>query len=229
MAERRDYDGSIRNAMAELISGIEQDAAVERTLSRVTAAAVDLVDGIDYADVMVIADGRSQSVSATAPLVIDLDAVQISLGQGPCLAAAVGGAMILCPDMREEQRWPCFAEAAVTAGVHSMLSFQLISHGNGAGALNLFGRAPRTTDPAAEAIGALLATVATIALMTADRGKQFASALASRDEIGQAKGILMNHFRIDATRAFDMLRRLSQDGNIPLRTIAKRIIESDAL
>jgi transcriptional regulator with GAF, ATPase, and Fis domain len=226
MAQRDEYDESIRTAMAVLVGGFERDTAIERALSGVTASAVELVDGVDFADVMVINEGQWRSVSATAPLVVDLDAVQISLGQGPCLAAAVGGAMIRCTDMDEDVRWPGFARAAVASGVHSMLSYQLLTRGNGMGALNLFGRAPRVESQSVEAIGALLATVATIALMTADRGEQFATALASRDVIGQAKGILMNHFKIDAERAFEMLRSLSQDDNTPLRIIAQQIIDS---
>lgn len=75
-------------------------------------------------------------------------------------------------------------------------------------------------------MGALLATMATVAMMTAVREEQFETALASRDVIGQAKGILMNHYKVDADRAFEMLRGLSQHDNIPLRTIAQKIIEN---
>lgn len=46
------------------------------------------------------------------------------------------------------------------------------------------------------------------------------SAIASRDEIGQAKGILMKEFSIDAVRAFELMVRLSQDSKTPVRVIA---------
>jgi len=42
----------------------------------------------------------------------------------------------------------------------------------------------------------------------------------------QAKGILMERFNIDAVEAFDLMRRLSQDTNTPLRHIAERVIEA---
>jgi len=45
------------------------------------------------------------------------------------------------------------------------------------------------------------------------RGEQSRSALASRDTIGQAKGMLMERFQIDAAAAFGLLKRLSQDFN----------------
>ena len=212
--------------MAELAKSSAKDSALENALSTVVNAAVNLVDGVDYADVMVISEGRSRSVGPTVPLLIELDALQISLNQGPCLAAAVGGAMIRCTDLRDDDRWPMYASAAVAAGVQSMLSFQLLSDDNGIGALNMFGRAPRGIDPDAEAIGALLATLATVALMTAKSQQQFKSALASRDIIGQAKGMLMNHFKVDADRAFGMLRSLSQSNNEPVRFIAQQIVDT---
>ena len=53
---------------------------------------------------------------------------------------------------------------------------------------------------------------------------QFRSALASRDVIGQAKGIIMERFDVDAVRAFEMLRRLSQDSNTPVADVARRLI-----
>ena len=71
-----------------------------------------------------------------------------------------------------------------------------------------------------------MATMATVAMMTAVSQEQFKDALASRDLIGQAKGILMNHYRIDADRAFEMLKDLSQNGNTPLRIIAQTIIDA---
>ena len=57
---------------------------------------------------------------------------------------------------------------------------------------------------------------------------QFHSALASRDIIGQAKGVLMERFGVDALRAFELLRGLSQKTNTPLRTIAKLVVGSHA-
>ena len=226
MSNHGPYDESIRAAMAELMSGHAKDTALTRSLASVTRSAVALVDGVDFADVMVVKDGRATSVSPTVPMLIELDSVQVTLKQGPCLAAAVGGAMVRCTDLRFDSRWPGYAAAAVKSGVYSMLSYQLETARNGVGALNMFGLDPRAVDPAAEAIGALLATIATVALMTADKQDQFETALASRDVIGQAKGILMNHFKVDAVHAFDMLKSLSQADNIPLKVIAQQILDT---
>ncbi|OZC59573.1 hypothetical protein CH276_20775 [Rhodococcus sp. 06-470-2] len=53
------------------------------------------------------------------------------------------------------------------------------------------------------------------------------SALASRDRIGQAKGIIMERFDVDAIRAFDMLGALSQEMNVPVSTLAAQLISRE--
>ena len=57
------------------------------------------------------------------------------------------------------------------------------------------------------------------------RGQQFAAALGSRDTIGQAKGILMERYGLDDQAAFNMLVKLSQSTNMPVREIARRLID----
>ena len=59
------------------------------------------------------------------------------------------------------------------------------------------------------------------------RQEQFRAALASRDIIGQAKGILMERFHIDAGEAFELLTRLSQQSNTRVADIAAALIGSE--
>jgi AmiR/NasT family two-component response regulator len=60
-------------------------------------------------------------------------------------------------------------------------------------------------------------------LAAANTRDQFNSALFSRDQIGQAKGMLMERFSIDAVHAFNLLRTLSQQMNTPVREVAARL------
>jgi len=41
------------------------------------------------------------------------------------------------------------------------------------------------------------------------RAREFEAALTHRNVIGHAKGVLMNHFKVDAVRAFNMLKPIS--------------------
>lgn len=57
--------------------------------------------------------------------------------------------------------------------------------------------------------------------------QQLQRALETRDIIGQAKGVLMERFDIDAVAAFDLLVRLSQTSNTPLAELARHLIQID--
>lgn len=48
-------------------------------------------------------------------------------------------------------------------------------------------------------------------------------ALLTRDIIGQAKGILMERYRITADEAFDRLKTASQDNNRKVRDLAEQL------
>ena len=220
-----DYHGVLRTAMSELLASFVEPAPIEETLTKVTAAAVELIDGVDFADVLMITDGQFQSLAPTSDVATQLDDAQKRFQQGPCLDAALADPVIRCPDLATDTRWPQFAAAAVDAGVQRMMSFQLYNHQSGTGALNLFSRSAGEFGAESEAIAAMLATHASVALIAANRQKQFHSALAGRDVIGQAKGMLMERFGIDAVRAFELLTKLSQDSNTPVGAIARRIVE----
>lgn len=219
---------ALASAMLTLTTPFSRPIDVEHTLTRVTAAAVHLVDGVDYADVMLREDGEFRSIAPTATVVSDLDGVQMRHRQGPCLEAAQVDSVVRSPDLRREHRWPEFCAAAIELGVYSILSFQLYTHhrGCGSGALNLLSTRTNAFDVGAETTLAMMATHAAITLIAADKDTQFRSALASRDVIGQAKGIIMERYKLDAGRAFALLVKLSQDSNTPLRSVAQRLVDS---
>jgi hypothetical protein len=54
--------------------------------------------------------------------------------------------------------------------------------------------------------------------------EQLRRALETRDIIGQAKGVLMERFDLDAAGAFDLLVRLSQTSNTPVAEIADKLV-----
>ncbi|MDT5228866.1 MAG: hypothetical protein QOH94_2659, partial [Mycobacterium sp.] len=85
-------------------------------------------------------------------------------------------------------------------------------------------RQPDAFDPEAQAVAAMLATHAAITLIAQHRDTQFQSALASRDAIGQAKGMIMERFDVDAVRAFELLKKLSQSSNTRLVAVAEELV-----
>lgn len=213
--------------MAELARDIAAPRSLGDVLADVTKAAVDLIPGADIAGVLLVkGGGEFESVADTDSLVAELDKLQHDFGEGPCHDAALEQTVVRTDDLREESRWPRYAPAAVERGVLSSLSFKLYTAERTAGALNLFSHRPGAWDTEAETIGTVFAAHAASAIMASRHGQQLQSALSTRDRIGQAKGIIMERYGVDELRAFDLLRRLSQESQVKLVDIAQRVIDT---
>ena len=204
----------------------------EDALARVVATAVATVEGCDAAGVFLAGEGTVRTAASSDPLVVAVDGLQRSLDQGPCLSSLAAGTPLYAADLHDDVRWPAFGPAAVALGVRSALAVPL-SRTGGAGALNLYGRYPAAFGVVDRARAQLLAGLAALAVSAARseedarrRASNFREALASREIIGQAQGILMERERITGDEAFDVLRRASQHLNIKLREVAQTLVET---
>jgi GAF domain-containing protein len=213
--------------MAELARAAAAPRSVGEVLSDVTSTARELIPGTDTAGVLLIGKGgKFDSVAGTDDLPHRLDELQMTFDEGPCVQAALDELIVRTDDFRAERRWPRYASAAVEIGVLSGLSFKLYTADRTAGALNLFAFKPNAFDAEDETTGVVLAAHAAAAILASRQGEQLESALSTRDRIGQAKGIIMERFGVDDVQAFEMLRRLSQDGNTRLIEVAQRVIDT---
>ena len=68
-----------------------------------------------------------------------------------------------------------------------------------------------------------------VALAAAQKVEQLKSAVGGRTVIGQATGILMERFDLDADRAFSVLSRMSQQNNVKIRELAAQVVTSRTL
>ncbi|CAM3294156.1 ANTAR domain-containing protein [Williamsia muralis] len=214
--------------LATLAQGVSTARSIDDSLRVVTAAVTDLLGGADSADILVISGRKKQqfrSYAATSSTPRHLDDLQEPTGQGPCIDAATGSTVVRVNDLSQDTRWPAFSDRAICAGVTSMLSFKLYTTPGMRAALNIFGKAADAFDDHDEEVGLMLATNAAVALQLVNSKEQFESALASRDIIGQAKGMIMERFRVDAVQAFDLLRKLSQDSNTPVDQISAQLVK----
>lgn len=211
--------------MAELARAVAVPLPLERILAEVTTAAVELIPGVDSAGILLIRKGGEfESLAGTDDLPHELDRLQHEFNEGPCAQAALESTVVRTDDFRTESRWPQYTPAAIEIGVLSGLSFKLYTAERTAGALNLFGFSPTEWNTEAETTGTVLAAHAAAAILARRQGEQLESALATRDRIGQAKGIIMERYGVDDTRAFAMLRQLSQESNVKLADIALQVI-----
>lgn len=197
----------------------------ERTLLHLSRAAAVAVPGAAYVGMtMRSPEGALLALAPSHDAIVELDRLQAVLGEGPCVDALTPGgeAVVRVDDFAAESRWPRFAAAARDTGVGSLLSYALAPHGAAPGAMNFYGAAPGAfAEPGARTVAGVFAMQAAIAVHAANRIAHLNHALDTRDVIGQAKGILMERFRLDDEQAFERLRRSSQETNIKLADVAR--------
>ncbi len=225
MTEARNHD--LAQRMAELARAAAAPRTVEEVLTDVTATAKELIPGVDAAGVLLIGKaGKYETLAPTSTLPYQLDELQMTFDEGPCVQVALDDLIVRTEDFRSEERWPQYSSAVVELGVLSGLSVKLYTADRTAGALNLFGFKANAFDGEDETIATVLAAHAAAAILASRQGEQLQSALSTRDRIGQAKGIIMERYGIDDVRAFEMLKQLSQDSNTRLTDIAQQVIET---
>jgi len=170
-----------------------------------------------------------ESRAPTGKLPLEIDRLQQDLSEGPCLDAVFEHPTVHLDDIHEEARWPRFSRLAAENGLGSLLSFQLFVIGDNLGALNLYATQPHAFDEASESVGLVFASHAAIALAGAQQEERLRTAIAGRDLIGQAKGILMERFRLTADQAFQALARVSMATNRKVREVAEDFVRTGEL
>lgn len=195
------------------------------TLRSIVAAAARIVPGARWAGISLIQGRRVVSEVPTGPVVAELDQLQVDLNEGPCLSALREHHTVHIEDMSTESRWPAFAREARKRGIHSLLSFQLFIRSENLGALNLYGDQPGAFSEESTLVGGILAQHAAVAMVGAANETQFQDALATRDIIGQAKGILMQRQKVTGIRAFSTLTSASQETNMKLVEVARWLVD----
>jgi GAF domain-containing protein len=214
--------------VADLVHTLDQRADVdaEGALDELVANLLGHMPSAQHAGVtLTTQDGDVQTLAATGAQPVVLDHIQRRLREGPGLSAAWKHHLVRIDDISCDERWPSFCrEVTATTPIRSILAFELFTGPGSTGALNFYAETPDAFDDDAVEVGLTLATHAALAWHMVRRDEQFRSALASRDVIGQAKGMLMERFEIDAVRAFELLKRLSQNMNTPLADVAQRVV-----
>ncbi len=211
-------------------------ASLGRDETETTAGLHQLIDnsvrhliGCRYAGITLAEKSKVvTNVVATHRYAMALDAVQNRYGEGPCVAAAWRHHIMQVDDLNVDQRWPRYQRYALEhTPIRSILSYELFVDRGTMAALNFYADHPHAfTDDSVE-LGGVFASHIALAWSMMRRQDQFRSALASRDVIGQAKGVIMERFNLDAVEAFELLTRLSQQSNTRLIDIAHGLIDSE--
>jgi Response regulator with putative antiterminator output domain len=221
-------DTDLAHWFAELARDLQSRPTIEATLEQACHVAVATIDHCHAAGVSLIRRGGGvETAAATDQSAQKIHEIQHTLGEGPCLDALWEEQIVQVDDLTRERRWPRFTKEAVATGVSSSLSFQLFTHEDTLGALNLFSKQPNVFTAESRDIGLLLAAHAAIALADARDQAQLSEAIETRQRIGEATGILAERHNLTTRAAFGMLAQASQNHNIKLRELAERLVASE--
>jgi GAF domain-containing protein len=217
----------LANRLSELARNLQGQDDVEDTLAAIVAGVVDAVEGAQHASISAVRKRREVVTrAATDDLPRAVDRVQYETGEGPCLDTLYEQRTARLPDLSDEARWPEFTRRTRELGILSMLAVQLYVKGEDLGALNIMSEQREAFSEESEQIALLFASHAAVAMAGAQEIAGLRTALDNRDLIGQAKGILMERFKITSDRAFQLLMRVSQDRNRKLWEIAEDLVRS---
>ncbi len=171
--------------------------------------------------------------TSDAPLA-KLEALQIELGEGPCLLAYLENAPVVASDLADDDRFPRFGPRAVEAGMHAVYSFPMHVMGVTVGALNVYAEHVGGLSEEAVGLGQTFADVATIYVLhdrdLAERDELTSGlrkALESRVVVEQAKGYLAAQTRMEPDPAFELLRRHARSNNLRAREVARAVLRGE--
>jgi GAF domain-containing protein len=215
---------------ARLAVEMHDAEGVEETIDSVVQFALQALD-CSYAGVALSTRGGPEIPAVTDPLVAKIYQIQLETGDGPLVATMRDQVTTSVRDTTTESRWPAWAAEVYELGVRSVLDVPLLLGPDSAtvGVLGLYSRIPDGFSAEDEAIAHILARHATVAVASARNERNLAAAADARKVVGQAMGILMERFEIDADRAFAVLKRYSQDNNTKLRDVASQLINTRTL
>lgn len=213
--------------LSKLARSMQNEEDPDDILQSMVHAAIELIPGVEQGSVSVVMGRKDvSSRAASSDLPKRIDAIQMEVGEGPCLDAVYDQRTVRVANMEDERRWPEFSQRAFEAGAGSMLSFQLFVEGDNLGALNLYASDVNAFSDESEHIGLLVAAHAAIAFADSQKTRQLNEALSSRDLIGQAKGILMERHKLTGQQAFLVLARASQNANMKLIEVAGQLADT---
>src|SRR4029077_8469706 len=226
----KDLDGveAVHLRIAEIVQQLysRPDTDSETVIAELAEHAAVEIPAAQYAGVTVTRNANHiETPAATHKWPILLDEIQQRHREGPCLTAAWEERTIYVACLEHDGRSPLYRRDGLEqTPIRSIMAFQMFIAGETMGALNVYAEQPNAFGPASRDIGLVFAAPSSVAWNGARRAEQFKRALASRDVIGQAKGMIMERYGVDAVQAFEVLRKLSQDSNVPLVQVAAELI-----
>lgn len=235
LRESEQQDVDLATSLSQLSQLSASRFGLVELLTKVATMAVQAIPGADGAGLTLLEPNHADVIVKSTDFVREIDDIQYSIGQGPCISAAQTGTTMRSGSLGGDQRWPRFGPRAGRLGVHSVLSLPLVTPGGVVGAMNVYAHAKDAFDDRAEQLGELFAVPAAISVLNAQilaqserLTTQLQAALTSRPLIDQAIGILRSRSGDTAAEAFARLQQMSQHEHLKLTAVAAALVDEAA-
>jgi hypothetical protein len=199
----------------------------------VCVVAVEVLAGVDAAILALRGSARAQEVlGASDAWAADLAELQYTAGEGPGVEAFTSGGPVLVADVGvEQERWPGFAEAALSAGVAAVFAFPLQAGAISFGTLELLRGRPGGLTQGVLGDAALVAELAVEGLLrqageAEQAGRVFAPRpVTSFQDVNVATGMLAAQLKIGLDDAFVRLRGHAIGQGRSVLEVARDVLE----
>jgi GAF domain-containing protein len=226
----RSGEDDLAQRLTVLARDLQRLSTPQEVMDHLVTTVVRMVPGAEDATITVAQQRKTARPAASSSDRARLfDVLQSETGQGPCLDALFEQETVRVDDLATDGRWPELSARVEQLGARSMVCFQLFVTGTTLGSLDVLATGPAAFGDESERVGLLFASHAAVALADAQQVETVRAALVNRDLIGQAKGILMERFKITAEEAFLLLAKASQDSNRKLSDVADDLTHTGAM
>jgi hypothetical protein len=178
-------------------------------------------------------EGPAGTVAATDATALELEDLQFTLGEGPCVDASNTGRPVLQPNLSRTAplRWPAFAAGAEAAGLAAVFAFPLRVGAIRLGVLDLYRTTAGVLSPEQLADALCFADAATTLLLHAQaQDSQWRLPLESipvlddRAEVHQATGVVSVHAAVTLHEALLLLRARAYAEQRPIGELANDVL-----
>jgi ANTAR domain/GAF domain len=180
------------------------------------------------------ANGVHGVATASDPATEQIEELQFTVGEGPCVDAFATSRPVLVPDLADGAmgRWPIYAPAIHDAGIRAVFAFPMQIGAARLGVLDVFRTLPGSLSR--EELGRAL-TFADRAVTTLLDGQEHATtapngldgldeAIERRAELFQAQGMVMVQLGVPISEALVRIRAYAYAENRPLNDVAADIV-----
>lgn len=177
-------------------------------------------------------DGRLSGRISSHPDLAELMAVEPFLPDSPMRAAVRTMRPVRLEDTLTDKHWRPFSARALDVGVRSLVCVAQPLDGERAMSCTLYGLRPRglTEQATSQATGLLVEWTTAVAQASAfadvqAEARHLGEAIAARELVEQAKGMLMNALGCDADSAYRELAAAAERAGLKITDVARRMVE----